>query len=74
MSDKTEELGKLQGICQDITLAAEVAIWRVIYARTGTLPQDRYLQLCVLAEANDPLTRDSLHDDMKEAIDALLRD
>ena len=72
--DTNDELGKLQEICQDIVLAAEVATWRVIYARTGTLPKEKYLQTCVLAETNLPLTRASLYDDLEEAVDALLHD
>lgn len=69
---KQQELEELQLICQDIALVAETAMWRVIHARTGKLPTDSCLRMNVLAEAEDPLTRESLHADLQAEIDRLL--
>ena len=69
---KQQELEELQQICQDITLVAETAVWRVIHARTGKLPTDSCLGMNVLAEAEDPQTRESLHADLQAEIDRLL--
>ena len=69
-----EALEALQLSCQEIALAAEVATWRVIYARTGDLPKENYLRQSVLAEANDRLTREALYEALKAELDACLRD